>query len=134
MRQFNFVVIFVICLGVALFAMQNSSAVTVTVAPGIQFQAPLVVQLLASLGLGASIAWLFSVWTKAQFVTEARQMHQEMEGKDARIAELTDMMVEMESNFKQLPPTKRAEPSEAEMTEEERVKAIEEEAANRMTA
>lgn len=132
MRQFNFIVIFVICLGVALFAMQNSSAVMVTVAPGIQFQAPLVVQLLGALGLGATVAWFFSVWTKAQFVTEVRQMHQELEGKEAKIAELTDLMVEMESTMKQLPPTKRAEPEE--VTEEERVAAIETEAAERMTS
>ncbi|MEM9157077.1 MAG: LapA family protein [Cyanobacteria bacterium P01_F01_bin.33] len=135
MRQLNFVVIFTICLGVAFFAMQNSSTVMVTVAPGIQFKAPLVVQLLGSLGLGASIAWFFSVWTKAQFVVRVRQMHQELEGKEAKIAELTDLMVEMESNLKQLPPTKRAEPESEEMKkEEERIRAVEAETAEHMSS
>ncbi len=135
MRQFNFIVIFAICLAVSFFAMQNASFVTVNVAPGMSFEAPLVVELLLAGGLGAGLAWLFSAWSRAQFVFEFRQQASEIEDKDNRIAELKDLVVELESTVAQLPPSKRAEPDGATIeakSEEEIAREAEANAAERM--
>ena len=111
MRQLNFVLIFAACLGVSLFAMQNSSTVTVNVVPGVSFEAPLVVELLLAIGLGASAAWLFSLWSRAQSVIEFRQQNEALQERDSQITELKDLVVELESTVAQLPPSKSADPS-----------------------
>ena len=111
MRQINFVLIFAACLAVSLFAMQNSSTVTVNVFPGVSFEAPLVVELLLAIGLGASAAWLFSLWSRAQSVIEFRQQNQVLQERDTEITQLKDLVVELESTVAQLPPSKSAEPS-----------------------
>jgi uncharacterized integral membrane protein len=138
MRQFNFILIFVVCLAVALFAMQNAGTVTVNVAPGIAFQSPLVVELLLACGFGAAIAWIFNVWTKAQFMVEVRQKNQELEAKESRISELNNLVVELESTVAQLPPSKRAEPRDGDSgtmdakTADEQIHDVEIEAAQRV--
>ena len=137
MRQFNFVTIFAVCLGISLFAMQNSQAVTVNVAPGMSFEAPLVVELLLATGLGATVAWVFSMWSKAQFVMEFRKQNDKIEERDNRISELSNMVVELESTVAALPPSKRAEPSSETIeakTQEELNQETEQAAVERMMA
>ncbi len=66
MRQLNFVIIFIFCLALAVFTIQNTEPSTINLVPGVQVQAPIAVELLLALGLGAVLAWLFSVWTQLQ--------------------------------------------------------------------
>ena len=71
MRQVNFTLIFVICLAVVLFAIENTQLVSIKVVKGVQLTAPLSIELIITLGIGAVLAWVFSVWTTLQdlFVT-----------------------------------------------------------------
>ena len=120
MRQFNFVILFATLLGVALFAMQNASPVTVQFVPGVELKTPLVLELLLAAGSGAAIAWIYSIWTGTQSKLEARKKDRELAEKEGYISQLKEMVVDLESAAKQLPaPSKRAEALEdSEVAEE----------------
>ncbi len=79
MKQVNFVVIFVICLALVLFGIENTELVPIHIVKDIQFQAPLAIELILAMGIGAVLAWVFSVWTRLQRLVEV--------GKDLRIRE-----------------------------------------------
>ncbi len=66
MRQINFVIIFVICLALVLFGIENTEPTIIHVIQGVQLQAPLAIELILSMGIGAVLAWVFSVWTQLQ--------------------------------------------------------------------
>lgn len=66
MRQVNFVVLFVICFGLVFFAVQNPEPTVIHLFRTVQFKAPLSIELLVAMGLGAVVAWFFSLWTGAQ--------------------------------------------------------------------
>jgi putative membrane protein len=112
MRLFNYLILFSALLGVALFAMQNANPVTITFAPGVSIESPLVIELLASAGIGAALAWIYGLWMRLQFSLEAREKNRQLQEKEVAISELKEMVVELEAKVKQLPPSKRAEPQE----------------------
>lgn len=66
MRQVNFVVIFVICLALVLFGIENTAPATIHIVGGLDIEAPLCIELMISLGVGAVLAWVFSVWVQLQ--------------------------------------------------------------------
>ncbi|MEN9240493.1 MAG: LapA family protein, partial [Thermostichales cyanobacterium SZTDM-1c_bins_54] len=70
MRQLNFVIVFAVCVMVALFAMQNATPVEIYFTPGMVVKAPLVLELLIAAGIGAVLAWFYTVWTQAQSAVE----------------------------------------------------------------
>jgi uncharacterized integral membrane protein len=70
MRQVNFVIIFVICLALVLFGIENTASTPIQIVGGVQFQAPLSVELILAMGIGAVLAWVFSVWTQLQRMVE----------------------------------------------------------------
>jgi uncharacterized integral membrane protein len=85
MRQINFALIFIICLALVLFGIENTEPVVIRILQGVQVQAPLSVELLLATGIGAAFAWVFSVWTQVQRVLDSgRQLQQ----RDVRIEEL----------------------------------------------
>ncbi len=79
MKQVNFVVIFVICLALVLFGIENTELVPIHIVKDIQFQAPLSIELILAMGIGAVLAWVFSVWTRLQRMVEV--------GRDVRVRE-----------------------------------------------
>jgi len=70
MRQVNFVIIFVICLALVLFGIENTESTAIQIVGGVQIQAPLSVELILAMGVGAVLAWVFSVWTQIQRMIE----------------------------------------------------------------
>jgi uncharacterized integral membrane protein len=85
MRQINFVIIFVICLALVLFGIENTQPTTIKIVEGVQFQAPLSIELILAMGIGATLAWVFSVWTQVQRLVERNK---EVQVRDTRIQEL----------------------------------------------
>lgn len=88
MRQINFVIIFVICLALVLFSLQNTDPVSIHVVKGIDVQAPLSVELIIAMGVGAVFAWVFSVWTQLQRLLDSRKSLSELQQREAQIQEL----------------------------------------------
>lgn len=66
MKQVNFVIIFIFCLALALFTIENTESATIHILPNLVFTAPMAIELLFAIGLGAVFAWLFSLWTQLQ--------------------------------------------------------------------
>lgn len=104
MRQVNFVLIFVICLALVLFGLENTEPVKIQVIEGFDFQAPLVVELIVAMGIGAVLAWVFSVWVQVQRLLESGKAIRE---RDTRIETLEEDLerykVEIEQQQRLLP-------------------------------
>ncbi len=87
MKQVNFVIIFVFCLALVLFGIENTESVPIRLTEGVQLQAPLSIELIMAMGVGAVLAWVFNVWTSLQRVVETGQ---EVRMRDTRIQELEE--------------------------------------------
>jgi uncharacterized integral membrane protein len=87
MRQLNFVMIFVISLALVLFSIENTTPVTLKLVYGASIQAPLCVLLIVTSGIGAVLAWIFSVWVQVQRMLASRD---ELQAKDSQIETLQE--------------------------------------------
>lgn len=117
MRQVNFVIIFVICLALVLFGIENTEPAVIHIIEGVQLQAPLCIELLVAMGIGAVLAWVFSVWTQLQRMLDSGR---EIQQRDTRIEALEQDVqrykVELEEQQRLLPASKTIV-EEAEATE-----------------
>lgn len=108
MRQINFVIIFVICLALVLFGIENTEPAIIRIVNGMQIQAPLSVELILAMGIGAVLAWVFSVWTQLQRMMESGK---EIRQRDLRIQELQENVeqykVELQEQQRLLPSSAR---------------------------
>jgi len=88
MRQINFLLIFSFGLAAVMFTLQNADPTTVTLLPGVSFTLPLAVLLLVMMGVGATAAWIFAVWTMVVRRVEAMQGEEGDEATQVKIEEL----------------------------------------------
>jgi lipopolysaccharide assembly protein A len=88
MRAINFLIIFLVCLALVLFSLENTEPVMIKVVKGVDIQAPLCIELIAAMGLGAILAWLFSVWSQFQRLLASRKTSRELRERDNRIQAL----------------------------------------------
>ena len=107
MWQFNFVIIFVISLALVLFGIENTELTVIHIVQGIDIEAPLCVELIVSMGIGAVLAWVFSVWVHLQdYFGTGKQVEQ----REIRIQELEQDIeryrVELEEQKLMLPASK----------------------------
>jgi uncharacterized integral membrane protein len=107
MRQINFVVIFVIALALVIFGIENTEPVIIHIAKGLDVEAPLCVELIIAMGIGAVFAWVFSVWAQVQgYFSVGKQMKQ----RELRIQQLEEDVeryrVELEEQSLLLPASK----------------------------
>ncbi|MBD2089088.1 LapA family protein [Microcoleus sp. FACHB-1515] len=113
MRQINFLVIFVVCLALVLFGIENTEPAVIHVVQGVDVQAPLSIELLLASGIGAVLAWVFSVWTQIQRSIESRT---DLRQREVRIQELEQTVqrykVELEEQ-RLLPASQSNSPAEA---------------------
>jgi uncharacterized integral membrane protein len=65
-RQLNFVVFFIVALALVLFALENTASAPIQIIPQLKVAAPISVELILAMGLGAVLAWFFSVWSGLQ--------------------------------------------------------------------
>ncbi len=84
MRQINFLMIFIFCLALVLFSLENTDLGTIRIVEGVEVQAPLSVELILAMGVGAVLAWVFSVWTRLQ----RRLLSRPDRAREERIQEL----------------------------------------------
>ncbi|MBA4734029.1 MAG: DUF1049 domain-containing protein [Synechococcus sp. MED-G133] len=92
MRQINFGLIFGFGLITVFFTLENTTATTVHVLPGMDYTLPLAGLLLLVAGLGAASAWFFAAWTGMLNNVERFSQASEVEAQQVRIQELeTDL-------------------------------------------
>ena len=100
MKQVNFVVIFVICLALVLFGIENTTPSVIHVVKGVDFEAPLSVELIVAAGIGATLAWVFSVWVQLQSYAQKKP---EIEQRELRIQQLEEDVERYRVELEQLP-------------------------------
>lgn len=101
MRQINSLLIFVICLALVLFSIQNTEIVSIHVMQGIDFTAPLAIELLIAMGIGAMMAWVFSVWSRLQQLLIARR---EIKQRDTQIKTLETTLADYKRQIEEQQP------------------------------
>ncbi len=106
MKQVNFVVIFVICLALVLFGIENTTPSVIHVVKGVDFEAPLSVELIVAAGIGATLAWVFSVWVQLQSMAQKKP---EIEQREQKIQELEQDVERYKIELEQLPMLPQAD-------------------------
>ena len=85
MRILNFFFIFLICLALVLFSIENTEPTTIQIIKGFKVKAPLSVELIIATGFGAILAWLFSLWWRMQRMLASRAETRQVRQKEQRI-------------------------------------------------
>lgn len=120
LRPFNFLLIFTVCLAIALFSIENVQLVDIRLVPGVEFQAPLSITLILALGVGSAIAWLFGLWNRLQQQLAYRKVAKEVKEKNKRIEaleqEIESYQGELDSTPQQLLPEVTTEMTASEAT------------------
>ena len=111
MRQINFLIIFAMALALVLFSLQNTQPAVIHIVKDIQFQAPISIQLILAMGLGAILAWLFSIWTRLQQQVASFNAKRQIRSKEKQIQKLEQDIERYKSEAEQLqlpalPPAK----------------------------
>ena len=101
MKQINFLLIFLVCLALVIFTLQNTQLTTVKLIEGIELEAPLSVELLIAIGLGAVLAWLFNLWSRIQYTIQSFRQMREISSRNKRIQELQEDVERYEEELKQ---------------------------------
>mgnify|MGYP006426812131 CR=1 FL=1 len=117
MRILNFVVIFASGLALVLFSIENTDLTTIQILPGYQVQAPLAIELIIAMGLGATLAWLYSIWSRLTRQIVSLGQKRELKKKEKEIEtlnkDLESYKVQLEDQQKRLPQGE--ETSQAEL-------------------
>ncbi|WP_084176541.1 lipopolysaccharide assembly LapA domain-containing protein [[Limnothrix rosea] IAM M-220] len=97
MRQLNFLLFFALCLGLALFSIENTQTAAINLIPGVQIEAPLSIELLLAVGTGAMLAWIFSLWDQLQRQIESWKAQRELKQQSRKIEELEKTLAELQT-------------------------------------
>ena len=89
MRQLNFVVIFIVALALVLFALENTTSAPIQIVPQLKVAAPISVELILAMGLGAVLAWFFSVWSGLQKSIEMRNKNVQIQNLQETVQNLS---------------------------------------------
>lgn len=104
MRQLNFVLIFVICLALVLFGIENTELVSIKIIEGVELKAPLSIELILAMGVGAVLAWVFSVWVQIQSTISTQGTMEEQEEQIEELqADIERYKAELEEQQRLLP-------------------------------
>ena len=109
--------IFIVCLAVVLFSLQNNELTAIKLIEGVEVQAPLSVELIIAMGIGAILAWTFSLWSRVQRTLGSWQSTREMRKREKRIEELEENMERYQTAEEEqasLPPAEKSKSTEKE--------------------
>ncbi|MBO1352165.1 MAG: LapA family protein [Hormoscilla sp. GUM202] len=106
--QINFLIVFVFCLALILFSLENTAPATIKIVEGVQVQAPISVELILAMGVGAVLAWIFSVWSRLQDMIVSRKGVKAVRQRDMRIDQLEQDLesykMQLQDSQGKLPP------------------------------
>ena len=75
---FDFLIIFITCLALALFSLENTQEVALKILPQMEIQVHLAVALIVAMGVGATLSGFYITWIKVRnhlkFKGQARQI------------------------------------------------------------
>jgi hypothetical protein len=88
-RQINFVIFFVVALALVLFALENTAPSVIQIIPQMKVEAPISVELILAMGLGAVLAWIFSVWSGLQKSIDMRNKNVQIQNLQETVQNLS---------------------------------------------
>ncbi|MGQ9866814.1 MAG: lipopolysaccharide assembly protein LapA domain-containing protein [Pseudanabaenaceae cyanobacterium] len=94
MKQIDFLLMFALVFALAFFALENPEPATMQLLPNLKVSAPLALEAIAAMGVGAVLAWLFAVWTRIQNFWMMRH-------KDRQIQKLQQQMTELQADMEE---------------------------------
>jgi len=107
MRILNFVVIFASGLALVLFSIENTELTTIQIIPGYEVQAPLAIELILAMGIGATLAWLYSIWSRLIRQIATFGQRRELKKKEKEVETLSkdveNYKMRLEEQQKRLP-------------------------------
>lgn len=103
MKQINFLTIFAICLALALFSLENTTPTSIQIVEGVQITAPLSIELILAMGLGAVFAWIYSIWTRFLQQLSRSQSQRQISQKEQQIEELQTTIAQYQAELAQKP-------------------------------
>lgn len=90
MGPINFLIIFALCLVLALFSLENTTPVAIQVVSGVQVEAPLAIELICAMGIGGVLAWMFGIWLRFLRYMSSRKVVGQIKTKEKQIQELQE--------------------------------------------
>ncbi len=94
MRQLNFIVIFIVVLALVLFSLENTAPSSIQIIPNLKVEAPIAVELILAMGLGAVLAWIFSVWSALQKTIEMRNKNIQIQNLQETVQNMSNEIEE----------------------------------------
>ena len=76
------------CLALVLFSLENTEPAVIRIVNGVQVQAPIAIELILAMGLGAILAWLFSIWTRLQQQLQSLKAKRQIRSKEQQIEKI----------------------------------------------
>ncbi len=112
----DFLILFVTCLALALFSLENTQEVALKLLPQLEVQVHLAVALIVCMGIGAALTGLYITWIKVrnhlQFKGQARQikerenqiqqLKEDIESRQAELELLRQQRLSSESESKSI--------------------------------
>ncbi|MDJ0594244.1 MAG: LapA family protein [Pleurocapsa sp. MO_226.B13] len=110
----DFLILFLTCLALALFSLENTQEIAIKILPQLEIQVHLAVALIVSLGIGATLTGLYITWvkirTRLQFRSQARQIKE----REQQIQQLKEDMKSRQAELELLRQEKENFSSEFE--------------------
>ncbi|MDJ0576415.1 MAG: lipopolysaccharide assembly protein LapA domain-containing protein [Xenococcaceae cyanobacterium MO_234.B1] len=111
---FDFLIIFVTCLAIALFSLENTQDVALKILPQLEIQVHLAVALVVAMGIGATLAGLYMLWIKLKNNLEFTRQKRQIKQREKQIQELKQDMENRQAELEQLRQEKLESQSIAE--------------------
>jgi uncharacterized membrane protein YciS (DUF1049 family) len=99
---FDFVIIFVTCLALALFSLENTQDVALKILPQFEIQVHLAVALIVAMGIGATLAGLYTIWIKLKNHLEFTRQKRQIKAREKQIQELKQDMESRQAELEKL--------------------------------
>lgn len=88
----DFLILFLACLALALFSLENTQEIAVKILPQLEIQVHLAVALIVSMGIGATLAGLYIAWFKVRNRLQFRGQARQIEEREKQIEQLKEDM------------------------------------------
>ncbi|MDJ0532828.1 MAG: lipopolysaccharide assembly protein LapA domain-containing protein [Xenococcaceae cyanobacterium MO_207.B15] len=113
---FDFLIIFITCLAIALFSLENTQDVALKILPQLEIEVHLAVALVVAMGIGATLAGLYMLWIKLKNNLALNREKRKIQDREQEIEELKQDMESRQAEIEKLRQEKLESQSIAEKT------------------
>ncbi|MDJ0635514.1 MAG: LapA family protein [Xenococcaceae cyanobacterium MO_188.B29] len=110
---FDFLIIFLTCLALALFSLQNTQEIALKILPELEIQVSLAVALIVSMGLGAILSGLYLTWIKVRNYFQFWGKTRQIKSREKQIQQLKEDIESRQAELELLRQEKTISESEA---------------------